>query len=54
MAEQITWIRPSGSEITTNGTDASIARAAELGWVPKDDFKKAEKPTKAEKPAKAD
>ncbi len=28
----ITWVRPSGSEIETNDSDASIAAAAEQGW----------------------
>ena len=53
MAENITWIRPSGSEITTNGLPATIERAAELGWNPKKAEEPA-KPAKAEKPAKAD
>ncbi|MCK5444964.1 MAG: hypothetical protein KAI73_05025 [Rhodospirillaceae bacterium] len=28
----ITWVRPSGSEIETNDSDASIAAAEEQGW----------------------
>ena len=28
----ITWVRPSGSEIETNDSDASIATAAANGW----------------------
>ncbi len=39
MSKTITWIRPSGSEITTNGLPATIERAAELGWKPKEDAK---------------
>lgn len=49
MSDKITWVRPSGSEITTNGLPATIARAAELGWVPKDQAKKADKKTDAKK-----
>lgn len=49
MAENITWIRPSGSEITTNGLPATIERAAELGWTPKTDAKKADKKADAKK-----
>jgi len=37
MSTKITWVRPSGSEITTNGLEATIKRAAELGWKPKDE-----------------
>jgi len=56
MAEQITWVRPSGSEITTNGLPASIERAAQLGWKPKDGNEAAPKADakKPAKPAKAD
>lgn len=49
MATKITWIRPSGSEITTNGLPATIERAAQLGWKPKEDAKKAEKKADAKK-----
>ena len=35
MSDTITWIRPSGREITTNGLPATIEQAAKLGWVPK-------------------
>lgn len=35
MSDKITWIRPSGSEITTNGSPETIKLAAELGWKPK-------------------
>lgn len=35
MADTITWVRPSGSEITTNGDKATIAHAAAMGWNPK-------------------
>lgn len=28
----ITWVRPSGTEIKTNDSDASIATAEGLGW----------------------
>ena len=28
----ITWVRPSGTEIETNDSDASIATAAANGW----------------------
>lgn len=33
---KLTWVRPSGTEITTNDSEATIAAAAKLGWVPKD------------------
>lgn len=32
---KLTWVRPSGTEITTNDSDETIATAAKLGWVPK-------------------
>lgn len=35
MADTITWVRPSGSEITTSGDEATIKYAAQLGWKPK-------------------
>jgi len=35
MADKITWVRPSGTEITTNGEPATIKHAAEQGWKPK-------------------
>jgi len=35
MADKITWVRPSGKEITTNGLPETIKLAAELGWKPK-------------------
>lgn len=35
MSEKITWVRPSGTEITTNGDRATVQYAAELGWKPK-------------------
>lgn len=53
MSKTITWIRPSGSEITTNGLPATIARAAELGWKPKDGEESAPK-ADAKKATKAD
>lgn len=37
MSDKITWIRPSGSEITTNGLPETIKYAASLGWKPKGD-----------------
>lgn len=47
MADKITWVRPSGTEITTNGLPETIKFAAENGWVPKNEAKaevKAEAP----------
>jgi len=35
MADRITWVRPSGTEITTNGLPETIKAAAEMGWKPK-------------------
>ena len=29
---QITWVRPSGTEITTSDTDENIRMAAQAGW----------------------
>lgn len=37
MADKITWIRPSGEEITTNGLAETVKYAAEHGWKPKDE-----------------
>jgi len=37
MADKITWVRPSGSEITTNGSVETIAAATGMGWKPKVD-----------------
>lgn len=36
---KLVWVRPSGSEITTNDSDASIEAAAQLGWKPKEETK---------------
>lgn len=44
MSDTITWIRPSGTEITTNGSPETIKFAAEHGWKPKGDEAPAEKP----------
>ncbi len=56
MADTITWVRPSGTEITTNGSPETIKHAAELGWKPKDGDAPAKKPatTKADKATKKD
>lgn len=35
MADRITWVRPSGTEIITNGLPATIEHAALMGWKPK-------------------
>lgn len=35
MADTITWVRPSGTEITTNGSPDTIKACAEMGWKPK-------------------
>jgi len=49
MADKITWIRPSGSEITTNGSPETIQYAAELGWKPKGEATPEPKPTPPKK-----
>jgi hypothetical protein len=36
MSDKITWVRPSGTEITTNGSAETIALAAANGWKPKE------------------
>ena len=33
----LVWVRPSGSEITTNDRDETIKAAAQLGWKPKEE-----------------
>jgi hypothetical protein len=35
MSKTITWVRPSGTEITTNGSVQTVAYAAGMGWKPK-------------------
>lgn len=35
--ETIKWIRPSGSEIETNGLDETIEYCISLGWKPAED-----------------
>ena len=54
---KIVWVRPSGTEITTNDRDETIKVAAELGWKPKEQAKEIEvqdEPRKSGRPRKAD
>lgn len=36
----INWIKPNGSSITTNDTEASISTAVDLGWKQASEAKK--------------
>lgn len=47
---KLTWVRPSGTEITTNDSDETIATAAKLGWVPKDQANVATQEPSADSP----
>lgn len=38
----LVWVRPSGTEITTNDRKETIEAAAQLGWKPKDQAEKTE------------
>jgi hypothetical protein len=53
MADTITWVRPSGTEITTNGLPATIEHAAQMGWKPKGDDLSDPKPDATPKPGRA-
>jgi len=44
----ITWVRPSGNEITTNEDKATIEYAESLKWKRKEAPKKRGRPAKAE------
>ena len=46
----IVWVRPSGSEITTNDRKETIEAAAKQGWKNKADVKTADRrPTRSKK-----
>lgn len=49
----ITWIKPSGVEITTNDAPANVAYAEEAGWTRKDAAKPRRRP-RQEQPAETE